>query len=121
MARISVAIPMITKAILQPTQRVSSARGAEAESQPSPPTTIRIAVTMANSLAKNHSAKIFIAGMKMTATPNPTNTRAKIATDTVGERPKSTAPKAAIKVKRATALLGPRESDNSPAGSCMTA
>ncbi len=121
MARSNVPVPMIMNAILQPTHRVSSARGVEAESQPIPPISIRIAVIIANSLAKNHSAKIFIAGMKMTATPRPTKIRAKMASETVGERPKSIAPREAINVNRVTAFLGPRESDSSPAGSCMMA
>jgi len=121
MANIKVPVPMIMNAILQPTHRVSSARGVEAESHPIPPIIIRIAVIIANSLAKNHSAKIFIAGIKTTATPKPTKIRAKMASDTVGERPKRTAPSEAIKVNRATAFLGPRESERSPAGSCMMA
>lgn len=121
MARSNVPNPMIMKAILQPTHRVRSARGVEAENQPSPPIIIRIAVIIANSLTRNHSAKIFIAGIKMTATPRPIKIRAVMASDTVGARPNNTAPSAAIKVNRVTAFLGPRESDRSPAGSCMMA
>ena len=65
------------------------------------------------------SAKIFIVGMKMTATPNPTKIRANMATDTLAERPKGAAPGAAINVKRVTAFPEPRESGSMPAGNWM--
>ncbi len=121
MAITMVKTPTATKERRQPIQLLRRARGVAAVREPRPPMTMRIAVIVANSLTRNHSASTFMVGTKSMATPSPTRVRPMMAQKAEGAKPKRMEPMVATLKNRVMDRRGPHESERRPAGSCMRA
>ena len=102
-------------------ESLMSARGMDAVYAPTPPNDIKRPLIWTYLSRSYQWVKILSVGMKIIATPSPTNTRAAIAVSTVCVKARAMDPAAPIVKKKTMDLRGPHESESRPAGICISA
>ena len=112
----TVAIPMMTKEILQPTSEAIYARGEVARIFPSVPTEKVNPIMVANSSAENHAVRALKVPINTHAIPIPMKRRAMKARVKVSEEAKRNAPKAVSKGSAEIIIRGPIRSRAIPMG-----